>query len=332
MLAEEARGYAVCVEKTNARARYASRLILGIALAISGCASAPPPRTPPAIDPQATHESPATLPDKGGYYKNDGPAAKPPSNLDSIPDAQPKTEALHRYANRPYTIFGKNYVPAKSRAPYKARGIASWYGKKFHGERTSSGEIYDMYAMTAAHPTLPLPSYVRVTRLSNSKSIVVRVNDRGPFHANRLIDLSYTAAYKLGFLDDGSTPVEVELILPDETRAIAKASDAGKIPETSTDAGVRTAAANSSVDGVEKSGPIYLQLGAFATRAKADALLAKLRIKLGGMGALGDALQVFVKDGLYRVHAGPYSSRDSALLAAGKIRSGTAITPVLTVR
>ncbi|MBC7944439.1 MAG: septal ring lytic transglycosylase RlpA family protein [Burkholderiales bacterium] len=313
--------------------RPASRLVVGIALAISGCATAPPPLTPPAIDPQVTHESPAPRTQKGGgYYKDDGPAAKPPSNLDSIPDAQPKAEALHRYANRPYTVFGKNYVPATSRVPYKARGIASWYGKKFHGERTSSGETYNMYAMTAAHPTLPIPSYVRVTRRSNNNSVVVRVNDRGPFHGNRLIDLSYTAAYKLGYLDDGSTPVEVELILPDETRAIAKASDTGTVPQTSTDVSVPTARNNSLSRKVGPSAPIYLQLGAFATRAKADELLARLRIKFGGMGALGDALQIFLKDGLYRVHAGPYSSRDSALVAAGKIKSSAAITPLLTVR
>jgi rare lipoprotein A len=111
----------------------------------------------------------------------------------------PKPEPLHRFANNPYSVFGRDYVPLRELKPYKARGIGSWYGRRYHGQKTSSGEIYDMYAMTAAHPILPIPSYVRVTNPANGKSVVVRINDRGPFHAGREIDLSWTAAYKLGY-------------------------------------------------------------------------------------------------------------------------------------
>ena len=159
---------------------------------------------------------------KGGYYKDDGPEAKPPSNLDGIADATPRAEPLHKWANRPYSALGKNYTPLTSVQAFKQRGMASWYGKRFHGQKTSSGELYDMYKMTAAHPTLPIPSYARVTRVANGKSVVVRINDRGPFHANRAIDLSYVAAYKLGYIAAGSAEVTIEAIVPGQVRAEAR--------------------------------------------------------------------------------------------------------------
>ena len=149
---------------------------------------------------------------KGGYYKDDGPDAHPPSNLDSVPDAVPRIEPLASGPNRPYVVFGQRYVPDTSGRPYKQRGRASWYGKKFHGNSTSNGEAYNMYAMTAAHPTLPIPSYARVTSVVNGRTIIVRINDRGPFHSNRIMDLSYVAAYKLGLLGPGSGEVVVESI------------------------------------------------------------------------------------------------------------------------
>ena len=158
----------------------------------------------------------------GGYYKDDGPGANPPPNLASIPDAVPRTEPLHKYANRPYEVFGKKYTPMASVQPFTQRGVASWYGKRFHGQKTSSGETYDMYKMTAAHPTLPIPSYARVTRVANGKSVVVRINDRGSFYASRVIDLSYAAAYKLGYIQAGSAEVTVEAIIPGQVRAEAR--------------------------------------------------------------------------------------------------------------
>jgi len=149
-----------------------------------------------------------------GDTHDDGPGGPLPRNPDSIADARPRFEPLNRGANSPYSALGRNYIPYQSLTPYRQRGIATWYGRKFHGKLTSSGERYDMYAMTAAHTLLPIPSYARVTNLSNGRSVVVRVNDRGPFHAERIIDLSYAAAYKLGFVNAGSVRVEVEAILP----------------------------------------------------------------------------------------------------------------------
>ena len=159
----------------------------------------------------------------GGYYKDDGPADYIPVDLDKVPDAVPRIEPLNRAAQRPYTVMGQHFVPFTDFRPYRERGTASWYGKKFHGKTTSSGEPYDMFAMTAAHPTLPLPSYARVTNLNNGRSVIVRVNDRGPFLHSRIMDLSYVAAYRLGYVNSGSAPVEVEAILPDEIRLANKA-------------------------------------------------------------------------------------------------------------
>ena len=152
----------------------------------------------------------------GGYYKDDGPGARVP-DLASIPDALQRHEPLHRWANRPYEALGKRYVPLTRVGPFQQRGVATWYGKRFHGKSTSSGETYDMYRMSAAHPILPIPSYARVTNLANGRTVIVRVNDRGPFHASRIIDLSYAAAYKLGYVAAGSARVLVEQVVPGGT-------------------------------------------------------------------------------------------------------------------
>lgn len=161
----------------------------------------------------------------GGYYDNDGPPDRVPPNLDRTPDAVPRAEAPVVRTNRPYMVFGKNYVPVNDARGWRERGMASWYGRKFHGQRTSSGETYNMFAMTAAHPTLPIPSYVRVTNSANRKSVVVRINDRGPFLQNRVIDLSYVAAYKLGYLESGSTAVELEVLDAAEQTLALKTGD-----------------------------------------------------------------------------------------------------------
>jgi rare lipoprotein A len=143
-----------------------------------------------------------------------------------VPDAVARAEPLNPRANRPYVVFGQSYVPMTELQSFKERGIATWYGRRYHGRRTSNGDPYDMYAMTAAHPRLPLPSYARVTNLANSRSVIVRVNDRGPFLHGRVIDLSWTAAARLGFANRGTAEVEVELITdfdnPTITRATAK--------------------------------------------------------------------------------------------------------------
>ncbi len=175
----------------------------------------------PSSTPKPTAERPlpilpAANSGRGGYYQDDGPGDSPPAGLYEVPDAEPKIEALARTGNKTYVVFGKTYTPLTDDRPFTQRGIGSWYGKKFHGQRTSSGEPYDMYKMTAAHPILPIPSYARVTHLLNGKQVIVRINDRGPFHAGRAIDLSYTAALKLGLLGKGRHEVEVERLLPDD--------------------------------------------------------------------------------------------------------------------
>jgi rare lipoprotein A len=187
--------------------------------AVGGCGSAP--RQADAGDSAVsygTRQAVPASPSRGGYYKDDGPGSFVP-DLDAIEDAEPRGEPLHRFANNAYTVFGRSYAPMRSIGYFTQQGLASWYGRMFHGQKTSSGEIYDMYKMTAAHPTLPIPSYVRVTRVANGKSVVVRVNDRGPFHSSRVIDLSYAAAYKLGYIQAGSAEVTLEAIVPGQARA-----------------------------------------------------------------------------------------------------------------
>ena len=159
------------------------------------------------------------------YYADDGPPERIPAGLTATPDAQPRSEPLNPHANRPYAALGRTYTPDTSDAPFRQRGIASWYGRQFQGNRTASGEAYDMFAMSAAHPTLPIPSYARVTNVRDGSSVIVRINDRGPFLHDRIIDLSYAAAARLGIAGPGSAEVIVEKIT---TREIVAASNAAR--------------------------------------------------------------------------------------------------------
>jgi rare lipoprotein A len=211
-----------------------------------------------------------TLTRPGGYYQDDGPEASPPADIANIPDAVPKAEPRSATGNKPYSVFGVAYTPLADANGYRERGVASWYGKKFHGKRTSSGEPYDMYAMTAAHKTLPLPSYVRVRNLQNDRSVVVRVNDRGPFLHNRLIDLSYAAAARLGILGTGTGLVEVEAVDPGETATVVKTFPLQVIPSA-------VAAEEISAPPAPAANPkLYLQVGAFTQRDNADSLRDRL--------------------------------------------------------
>ena len=216
-----------------------------------------------------------------------------------VPDAVPKYERRTRAGNPPsYVVNGRRYRLLDSPEGYVKRGIASWYGTKFHGRKTSLGERYDMYAMTAAHKTLPIPSYVRVRNLRNGREVVVRVNDRGPFHENRIIDLSYAAASKLGIAQTGTGLVEVRTVTPESERrrrsAAAQATEAVKrptrrdgVPETEKPAAVKTATRPTPPQGEspEKTGApaagtdpaLFLQVGAFAERGNAERLRARLR-------------------------------------------------------
>jgi rare lipoprotein A len=275
-----------------------------VAIALAACSS--PQQRPPSPAPGAA----APPPKSGGYYKDDGPGDNPPSNLDTIPDAVPKLEPLSRFSNRPYTVFGVDYVPATSLRPYKERGIASWYGRKFHNQKTSNGEVYDMYGMTAAHPTLPLPSYARVTNVATGKSVVVRVNDRGPFHPGRVIDLSYAAAYRIGIAQKGSGQVEVESILPgDAPPQIAVAP----LPPLS----LAEAASTTAMPLRQEPGGYVVQLGAFANNANAQGFVANIANQVAPLGV---EAKVHEGNGLFRVSVGPYPTRDDARRVADRLR------------
>jgi len=207
-------------------------------------------------------------------------------DLASIPDAVPRDEARSRYGNPDfYEVFGKRYHVLPSSEGYVERGIASWYGTKFHGKLTSTREPYDMYAMTAAHRTLPLPSYARVTNLRNGRSVVVRINDRGPFHDNRIIDLSFVAAKKLGVVDTGTGLVEV------------RALDPGA-PELS-----RSVSTKESALGATDGPSIYVQVGAFGSRHNADRLRGRLESMLSRSIRIQEAQTA--NRPVFRVQVGP---------------------------
>jgi rare lipoprotein A len=304
----------------------------------------------PAVSPAPTIRSEARKPApvikySGGFYKDDGPGERPPEDIDAIPDAVPRPEPLHRFANNPYSVLGHDYVPLRDIQPYKARGIGSWYGRKFHGQKTSSGELYDMYGMTAAHPTLPIPSYVRVSNPTNGRSVVVRVNDRGPFHSGRLIDLSWTAAYKLGYLGEGSTVVDVESVLPGQTLTVAapRSGNPGmqSTPGPSLSLAPRVTEAEDPIAqmaAAEPEPPLpqvqdarghFLQLGAFGNRDNAEALRARLARELGN---LADKLVVQSAGKLFRVQLGPWPDAAAAQLAGGRLRESFGMTPVVVQR
>ncbi|MDP3538107.1 MAG: septal ring lytic transglycosylase RlpA family protein [Azonexus sp.] len=321
------------------------------ALLMAACGSSPQipssatvdaPKT--AISKTPTRKPTVTLKRGGGFYKDDGPADDIPDGLDDIPDAEPKWEPLHKPATKPYVVLGKEYVPNGNVRPYKARGIASWYGKKFHGQKTSIGEPYDMFAMTAAHPMLALPSYVRVTQVQTGKSVIVRLTDRGPFHADRVIDLSYTAAYKLGLINGGSGQVEVEAIIPGEPTstsyaqvvppprpAVSEKDEIARLSERMAleERPVQTAAmAGMTGDNAAQKG-IYLQLGAFANADNAENLKNHLTRELDW---LGEPMRVQPGGGIHRLHLGPYANRGDADRVAEKIRAALGYKPTVVTR
>jgi rare lipoprotein A len=276
-------------------------------VALAGCGML---STREAQQPAAETQSPdrpaaatTATPRKGAYYKDDGPGDSPPPNLAAVPDAVPKAEPLHRFANRPYQVFGKDYAPVASAASFKQTGIGSWYGRRFHGAPTSSGEPYDMYGMTAAHPTLPIPSYVRVTNVANSRSVVVRINDRGPFHSDRIIDLSYAAAWKLGYAEAGSARVEVESVLPGKAEPVQEAR-------------------------AEPQG-VFLQLAAFSVRESAENFRIRIYRELAW---LSEAIQIVATGAVFRLHLGPYRSQDEARSIADRIQAELSLRPVLVTR
>ena len=294
-------------------------LVFLIVAAIAACGTAPKMALPSASAPVAG---------KSGYYKDDGPGDIPaPATLDAVPDAVPRAEPLHRFANRPYMVFGREYVPATSLRPYQERGIASWYGRKFHGEKTSTGERYDMYAMTAAHPTLPLPSYARVTGVATGKSVIVRVNDRGPFLHDRVIDLSYAAAHRIGIAQKGSGDVQVEAIIPGATPVIAAVPLPPVIPNPSAwSASVPSPVAVDPMPVQRAASGFAVQLGAFASNSNAHHFLEHVQNQLATAGVEAKIRQ---GNSLFRVYVGPYAERDEARRVAQRLESAFGFTTTL---
>ncbi|MEH6648536.1 MAG: septal ring lytic transglycosylase RlpA family protein [Motiliproteus sp.] len=218
-------------------------------------------------------------------------------DMSHVADAVPRDEPKSRGGNRsPYTVLGKQYQVLDSSEGYRKQGTASWYGKKFHGHKTSNGEVYDMYGMSAAHKALPLPSFVRVTNLDNDRQVVVRVNDRGPFHGSRLIDLSYAAAYKLDMLKNGTARVEIEVITASASR-----------PSTSTASYQAPTPATVPVVGLSQ----YVQVGAYSSWSSAQSVKTRLELLMRDQ-----RVEVSKREGdpaIYRVRLGPLSGdSDSA--------------------
>ncbi len=344
-------------------------IALLIASGLAGCAgprpapsSAPAPTSTPRplpLPPLRPQPDPVTpMPDR------DGPGANPPPDLLHLPDAQPRVEAPRSGGpNKPYEVLGQAYVPLAGDPPLVERGLASWYGRKFHGRPTANGEIYDMYAMTAAHKTMPLPSYARVRNPANGREVVVRINDRGPFAAGRVIDLSYTAALKLGLLA-GVAPVELERITFEAIRtgswrqapagvAAADADPPGAMPreQAPTDTPQAVATGEDPIGDLAQRlalpspppspSPLpaspspspalgyWLQLGAFRDGPSAQAWRQQL---LQRADWLKPWLAVFGDEPWHRVQAGPYATRPEALAAAQRLRELLRLAPMLVQR
>ena len=219
--------------------------------------------------------------------------------VDHIPDAVPVNEPRTKAGNKsPYTVNGKTYRLVKSSVGFEQEGYASWYGKKFHGKKTSNGEIYDMYGMTAAHKTLPIPTFVELTNTDNGKKAIVRINDRGPFHGDRIIDLTYTAARKLGFANNGTGRVKLRVIKPESDSFYEGFSDP---PPSSADDAVGVAPKPRNSGGYEIPKGTFLQLGAFGDLERAQ----RFRQSAAGLTTYPINLEPVPDRGVYRVLLGP---------------------------
>lgn len=252
-----------------------------------------------------TEQKPPTVIPSTDTGRADGSDSAPvvPDDIQLAPDAQPAPVTRTRAGNKsPYTVLGKTYTLLSDSQGYQERGYASWYGTKFHGRKTANGEVYDMWGMTAAHKTLPIPSYVRVTNVANGKSVVVRVNDRGPFHSQRVIDLSYGAALKLGFADQGVTQVDVLDVTPVHNQSTSNAtvsSPAVTVPATPSEVVTLSSASPSALVTGE-----YYQVGAFQQQDNANKLQRKLS------GVLNAQVQVLpnANGTWHRVRIGPIAN------------------------
>jgi rare lipoprotein A len=265
--------------------------------------------------------------------QRDGPPADPPPDLATRPDPEPRVELIKSGGpNKPYEVLGQRYTPLAADATVTETGLASWYGRKFHGRPTASGEIYDMYASTAAHRTMPIPSYALVRNPANGREVVVRVNDRGPFHRERVIDLSYAAAMKLDVLR-GVAPVEVRRLTHDDIRsgrwrgetALVHAEPADDLVAPPAPAAASAPTPTRVIDGAG----YWVQLGAFKQRQGAHDLRESLSRELAW---LDPWLAIFDDRTLFRVQAGPFATRSEAQGTAERIRANAPLQPTVLQR
>lgn len=342
-----------CSDRVSLRTLFRQKLTLATGtfagLLVAACSTtaikAPvdTPRAVASVPGPAVIEQAVTGTRRGAFYKDDGPPDYIPVDLANVKDAEPKVEQLHKFANSPYNVMGSSYIPERDYKPYKVRGTASWYGKKFHGQKTSSGEKYDMFAMTAAHPTLPIPSYARVVNVANGKSVVVKINDRGPFHKGRVMDLSYAAAYRLGYAGAGSATVEIEAITADQIAEYKRTGKWGGVAIGQDVSSAPLAAASVSekpldvlpIDTTEPadtkqaselSKGLFLQIGAFRNKENATGLKSRL---ISSNEFASDLVNVVSKEGMFRIHVGPYESEQAARLAALQLRDKQGVNVVL---
>ncbi|AQU82691.1 MULTISPECIES: septal ring lytic transglycosylase RlpA family protein [unclassified Halomonas] len=296
---------------------------VAIATLLSGCASQETQRASVDLDRQPSAPASSSTPassssaNSGERYAMSGDAYPlEPPDVTTVPDAEPRIEPLSRAGNRStYEVWGETYKVLPDATGYARQGTASWYGEKFHGYATSNGEIYDMYKMSAAHRSLPLPTFARVTSLNNGQSVIVRVNDRGPFHSDREIDLSYAAAARLGILDNGTGPVRVEAIDPAQwlaergksggsratgatTPAVAQSSISSTAPSTAPRQGA-SAPASQTIAEREAGGAVYLQIAALGSAEGAEQLQRRLQ------GELAHSVRVMSDADVHRVQVGP---------------------------
>lgn len=304
-------------------------LPLCLAALLAGCASGPGPRS-------------------GSTSPRDGAPAQSPSDLASLPDPVPRIEPIRRRGpNKPYEVLGRSYEPLADDVAWQERGLASWYGTKFHGRRTASGELFSMYGLTAAHRTLPIPSYARVRHVKTGKSVIVRINDRGPFHSARVIDLSYAAAVKLGMASAGSAQVEVTRLTFDdirrgvwETASAAPEEQPAEVGRVDAPAEPVVAPAVPAVPAATPPQPaaraytpaqrgFYVQLAALRHREGVERLQQRVSTELSGLLPM---LAIFHEAALYKLTVGPYATRQDATLAASQAREALQLTPMVVER
>jgi rare lipoprotein A len=294
-----------------------------VMVALAGCASRPPPVSTPV---------PSSQPPLPGIQlpRNEGPDPRTPVELMQVPDAVPRAEPIRAGgANKPYEVAGERYEPLPPGERYEASGLASWYGMPFHGRKTANGETFNMYAMTAAHRTLPLPSYARVSNPANGRSVIVRVNDRGPFTPGRIVDLSYTAAVKLGIA--GVAPVRVQRVLPGDPLDTAAVVDGDEptpspvMPRATPVAEARPPAREAATTPAARG--FWLQLGAYRELPGAISLQQQAAEALPDLAVRITLLHQ--ANGFHRVQAGPFEAREEANAAAEQIRAKLRLKPVV---